>query len=200
MTDHTFVADGLRSPDPLSTVDQRLVSVDRLANEFDSFVRGRTPALLRAAYLLTGDQQLAEDLVQSALARTHRRWGQLHHQGNAEAYTRRTMYHIQVSWWRRPKVAESMPGDLPEPNRGGYDHAEVTSTRIALRRALLRLTPKQRAVLVLRFFEDHSEAETAELLGVASGTVKSQTAKALARLRTVAPELAELYSTEGSAR
>jgi RNA polymerase sigma factor (sigma-70 family) len=109
------------------------------------------------------------------------------------------MYHLQVSWWRRPKVAESMPGDLPEP-RGGYDHAEVASTRIALRRALLRLTPKQRAVLVLRFFEDHSEAETAELLNIAPGTVKSQTAKALARLRTVAPELGEFYSSEGSAR
>jgi RNA polymerase sigma-70 factor (sigma-E family) len=199
MTKHLLVADGLRLPDPRPTVDQRLANVDRLASEFDSFVRGRTPALLRAAYLLTGDQHLAEDLVQSALARTHRRWAQLHHEGNAEAYTRKTMYHLQVSWWRRPKVAESMPGDLPEP-RGGYDHAEVASTRIALRRALLRLTPKQRAVLVLRFFEDHSEAETAELLNIAPGTVKSQTAKALTRLRTVAPELGEFYSREGSAR
>jgi RNA polymerase sigma-70 factor (sigma-E family) len=200
MADHGLVADGLRSPDALSTVDHRLGSVDRLATEFDSFVRGRTPALLRAAYLLTGDQHLAEDLVQSALARTHRRWAQLHQAGNAEAYTRRTMYHLQVSWWRRPKVAESMPGDLPEPRQGGHDHADAASTRIALRRALLRLTPKQRAVLVLRFFEDHSEAETAELLDIAPGTVKSQTAKALARLRTVAPELGELYPTEGSAR
>jgi RNA polymerase sigma-70 factor (sigma-E family) len=200
MTDDTLVADGLRSPDPLSAVNPRLVSVDRLATEFDSFVRGRTPALLRAAYLLTGDQHLAEDLVQSALARTHRRWAHLHDTGNAEAYTRKIMYHLQVSWWRRPKVAESMPGELPEPRRRGTDHADVTSTRVALQRALLKLSPKQRAVLVLRFFEDHSEAETAELLGVAPGTVKSQTAKALARLRTVAPELGEFYSREGSAR
>lgn len=199
MTEHPLVADGLLLPEPLCPIDQRLATVDRLATEFDSFVRGRTPALLRAAYLLTGDQHLAEDLVQSALARTHRRWANLHHEGNAEAYTRKTMYHLQVSWWRRPKVAESMPGDLPEP-RAGYDHAEVTSTRVALRRALLRLTPKQRAVLVLRFFEDRSEGETAELLDIAPGTVKSQTAKALARLRTVAPELAEFYFTEGSAR
>ena len=199
MTDRPLVADGLPSAEPLRTVNPRLVTVDRLATEFDSFVRGRTPALLRAAYLLTGDQHLAEDLVQSALARVHRRWAYLHHEGNAEAYTRKTMYHLYVSWWRRRNVAESMPGDLPEP-RGGYDHAEVTSTRITLRRALLRLTPKQRAVLVLRFFEDRSEAETAESLGITVGTVKSQTAKALARLRAVAPELAEHYSREGSAR
>ncbi len=200
MADHTIVADGLRSPDPHSTVNPRLAGVDRLATEFDYFVRGRTPALLRAAYLLTGDQHLAEDLVQSALARTHRRWAHLHHEGNAEAYVRRTMYHLQVSWWRRPKVAESLPGELPESRRGGGDHAEVTSTRLALRRALLKLTPKQRAVLVLRFFEDHSEAETAEMLGIAPGTVKSQTAKALARLRVVAPELAGNYSQEGVTR
>jgi RNA polymerase sigma-70 factor (sigma-E family) len=199
MTDQTIVADGLRSPDRFSTVNPRLVGVDRLATEFDSFVRGRTPALLRAAYLLTGDQHLAEDLVQSALARTHRRWAHLHERGNAEAYTRKIMYHLQVSWWRRPKLAESLPGELPEPGRDD-DHAEVTGTRLTLRLALLKLTPRQRAVLVLRYFEDHSEAETAELLGVALGTVKSQTAKALARLRAVAPELAEHYSREGGAR
>ena len=200
MTEDTIVADGLRSPDPFSIGKPRLVGVDRLATEFDLFVRARTPALLRAAYLLTGDQYLAEDLVQSALARTHRRWAQLHQVGNAEAYIRRTMYHLQVSWWRRPRVAESLPGELPESRGGGHDHAEVTSTRLALRRALLKLTPKQRAVLVLRFFEDQSEAQTAELLGVTPGTVKSQTAKALARLRTVAPELAEHYSWKGAAR
>src|SRR5215475_10266896 len=168
---------GHTSPTMTGTPPERRIAMAQLADlevdhhadnvdEFDSFVRGRTPALLRAAYLLTGDQHLAEDLVQSALARTHRRWAHLHHEGNAEAYTRKTMYHLQVSWWRRPKVAESMPGDLPEL-RAGHDHAEVTSTRVALRRALLRLTPKQRAVLVLRFFEDHSEAETAELLDIA---------------------------------
>ncbi|MET7374983.1 SigE family RNA polymerase sigma factor [Micromonospora arida] len=170
--------------------------------EFDSFVRTRTPALLRSAYLLTGDQHLAEDLVQSALARTHRSWNRLHRAGNAEAYTRKTMYHLQVSWWRRRRVPESMPGDLPEPRGGGSvsDHAQQTSLRLTLKSALLRLSPKQRAVLVLRFFEDRSEAETADLLGVTVGTVKSQTAKSLAKLRAVAPELAELYVLEGSTR
>ncbi|MFE9872502.1 SigE family RNA polymerase sigma factor [Micromonospora sp. NPDC005686] len=176
--------------------------MDPLLNEFDLFVRTRTAALLRSAYLLTGDQHLAEDLVQSALARTHRAWNRLHETGNAEAYTRKIMYHLQVSWWRRRRVAESMPGDMPEPRGGGSapDHAQQTSLRLTLRAALARLSAKQRAVLVLRFFEDRTEAEAAELLGVTVGTVKSQTFKALAKLRSVAPELAELYVTEGTAR
>ncbi|HEX2772949.1 MAG TPA: SigE family RNA polymerase sigma factor [Micromonosporaceae bacterium] len=173
-----------------------------LLSEFDSFVRTRTPALLRSAYLLTGDQHLAEDLVQSALARTHRSWNRLHHSGNAEAYTRKTMYHLQVSWWRRRRVAESLPGDLPEPRRGAQwgDHAYQTALRLTLRAALQKLSAKQRAVLVLRFFDDRTEAEAAEALGVTVGTVKSQTAKALAKLRSVAPELAELYVPEGMTR
>jgi RNA polymerase sigma-70 factor (sigma-E family) len=171
-------------------------------DDFDSFVRARTPALLRSAYLLTGDQHLAEDLVQSALARTHRSWGRLRATGNAEAYTRKTMYHLQVSWWRRSKVAESLSGETPEPRQRGSapDYAAQAALRITLRQALLKLTDRQRAVLVLRFFEDRTEAESSDLLGVTVGTVKSQTAKALARLRTVAPELGELYVLEGSAR
>nr|WP_051110419.1 SigE family RNA polymerase sigma factor [Longispora albida] len=159
-----------------------------LADEFDEFVRTRTPALLRAAYLLTGDQHLAEDLVQSALARAHRSWKKLHAVGNAEAYTRKTMYHLQISWWRKRRVAESLPGEMPD--RGRADDTDPAALKITVRQALLKLTDKQRAVLVLRYFEDHTEAETAELLGIALGTVKSQTAKALARLRSVAPELA----------
>jgi RNA polymerase sigma-70 factor (sigma-E family) len=162
-------------------------------DDFDSFVRARTHALLRSAYLLTGDQHLAEDLVQSALARTHQAWRRLRETGNAEAYTRRTMYHLQVSWWRRRKIAEVLPGEMPES--AGGDHAGAVSLRLALRTALLKLSTKQRAVLVLRFFEDQTETEAADVLGVSVGTVKSQTAKALARMPTIAPELAE-FSTE----
>lgn len=164
--------------------------MDTADDEFDSFVRARTHALLRSAYLLTGDQHLAEDLVQGALARTHQAWRRLQHTGNAEAYTRRTMYHMQVSRWRRRRVAEVLPGELPE--RAGPDHAAAVSLRLVLRAALLKLPARQRAVLVLRFFEDRTESEAADLLGVTVGTVKSQTAKALARLRAIAPELAEL--------
>lgn len=173
--------------------------VDSPSAEFDSFVRHRSPALLRAAYLLTGDQHLAEDLVQSALARTHRSWRRLHDSGNAEAYTRKVMYHLQVAWWRRGKVAEVLPGELPERGRGG-DHSGASALRLSLRAALLQLSDKQRAVLVLRFFEDRTEAEAAEVLGVSVGTVKSQTAKALARLRVIAPELSDLHVANGAAR
>jgi RNA polymerase sigma-70 factor (sigma-E family) len=170
-----------------------------LVEEFDAFVRARTPALLRSAYLLCGDQQLAEDLVQDALIRTHRAWKNLHHTGNAEAYTRKVMYHLQVGWWRRRKIAESLPGEVPEPARHRGHHTDLatsTTVRLSLQAALLRLTNRQRAVLILRFFEDRSEAEAAELLGISVGTVKSQTARALARLRTVAPELNDIYFPE----
>jgi RNA polymerase sigma-70 factor (sigma-E family) len=167
-------------------------------DEYDAFVRARTPALLRSAYLLTGDQQLAEDLVQTALARTHRAWRRLHETGNAEAYARKIMYHAQISVWRRPRVAESLPGIVPERGDGWLDVGDRTAVRATLRQALLRLTPKQRAVLVLRFYEDRSEEETAALLGVTIGTVKSQTARALGRIRRVAPELGDLYVAGGT--
>jgi RNA polymerase sigma-70 factor (sigma-E family) len=163
------------------------------AAEFAAFVAARTAALLRTAYLLTGDQHHAEDLVQSALARTHRAWRRLHAAGNAEAYTRKVMYHLQVSWWRRRRVGELLAGEVPEPRTGtGRDHAAEIALRLSIRDALARLTVKQRAVLVLRYFDDVGEAEAADLLGVSVGTVKSQTARALARLREVAPELSAI--------
>jgi RNA polymerase sigma-70 factor (sigma-E family) len=193
---------GPDSPDVTLSGRKRLVGVESLADEFDAFVRARTPSLLRSAFLLTGDQHLAEDLVQTALIRTHRAWRRIYHAGNAEAYTRKIMYHLQVAWWRRGKVAESLAGDVTEALRGNRratsdtgDHATRTTLRLTLQGALLRLTNSQRAVLVLRFFEDRSEVEAAELLGVSVGTVKSQTARALARLRTIAPELDEIYFT-----
>jgi RNA polymerase sigma-70 factor (sigma-E family) len=162
--------------------------MDRLAAEFDAYIRARTPALLRSAYLLTGDQQRAEDLVQDALIRTHRAWGRVH-DGNPDAYTRKVMYHLQISRWRRGHSLEVPIAQLPEAVTA-VDDSHVT--RIALRAALARLTPKQRAVIVLRFFEDLTEVDTADVLGVTVGTVKSQTAKALARLRTITPRFEEV--------
>lgn len=167
--------------------------------DFEEFVRAKRGALVRSAYLLTGDPYLAEDLVQSALARTHRSWSRLTDPANAEAYTRKVMYHLQVSWWRRNRVAESMTDAAPEPRpTGGPGEATGLTNRMTIHGALRKLSAKQRAVLVYRYFEDRSEAETAELMGVQIGTVKSQTAKALVRLRAVAPELAELYSARVS--
>jgi RNA polymerase sigma-70 factor (sigma-E family) len=162
---------------------------------FDDFVRARTPALLRTAYLLTGDQHLAEDLVQTALAKSSLAWRRLERTDSAEAYVRRVMYHQQVSWWRRRTPAESPYGHLPEAPVS--DSADRTATRIAVADALMRLTPRQRAVLVLRYFDDQPDSVVADLLGCSIGTVKSQTHKALARLRVVAPELAD-FDTEGS--
>jgi RNA polymerase sigma-70 factor (sigma-E family) len=170
----------------------------RRDDDFDEFVRARTHALLRCAYLLTGDQHLAEDLVQSALARTHRAWRRLHHSGNAEAYTRRTMYHLQVSWWRRRRVAEVLPGNMPDRRITGAENSDGITLRLLLRDALAGLTAKQRAILVLRYFEDLSETQAAEQLGVSVGTVKSQTSKALARLRERNPGLGELVSRKGA--
>jgi len=163
------------------------MGADEDAVEFASFVRARGSALIRTAYLLTGDQQLAEDLVQTALARTHLAWRRLHAVGNAEAYARKVMYHQQVSVWRsRGSKREVVTDSLPESFRA--DESEATALRLAMRQALDRLTPRQRAVLVLRFYEDRSEREAAELLGCSVGTVKSQTSRALQKLRSTAPE------------
>jgi RNA polymerase sigma-70 factor (sigma-E family) len=159
--------------------------------DFSAFVQARTPSLLRSAYLLTGDQHLAEDLVQSALARTHLSWRRLRVTDNAEAYTRKVMYHAQVNVWRRRRFREAALSVVPEP-ADLTDAPSHIDLRLSVWAALRRLTPKQRAVLVLRYLEDRSEAETANLLNVSQGTVKSQTSYALSRLRTLAPELAGL--------
>ncbi|WP_329110869.1 SigE family RNA polymerase sigma factor [Micromonospora sp. NBC_01699] len=173
--------------DPVG-VTARSPVVKQVTSDFDSFFRGRTPALLRTAYLLTGDRHLAEDLVQDALARTFRAWRRLADGGNPEAYARRVMYHLQVSMWRRRRVVETMPGELPE-RRDSSDHAHHAVERLALRRALQQLPVRQRAVIILRYFEDYSEAETAHMLACRIGTVKSHTARALRKLRELMPEI-----------
>lgn len=158
--------------------------------EYADFVRSRTHALLRSAYLLTGDQHLAEDLVQEALARTHRAWARLERESNAEAYARKVMYHTQVSFWRRPKVAEVLPGDDLVAHAGRHDDpADGAAHRLVLHRALLRLSARQRAVVVLRYLDDHTEQEAADLLGVSVSTVRTQCARALDRLRALVPDL-----------
>ena len=153
---------------------------------FHEFVVARTPALSRTAYLLTGDHHLAEDLVQAALFKTAKAWGRI--KGDPEPYCRRILYTENVSWWRRRR-------HLPESGIGGYDAPAASvdpDLRMSLERALAQLTVKQRTVLVLRFYEDLTEAQVAAVLGIGLGTVKSTTRQALSRMRTVAPHLAEL--------
>lgn len=165
------------------------VTLDR-HDGFREFVLARQQSLVRTAYLLTGDAHLAEDLLQSVLLKVVRHWPRLARHGNPEAYTRKALVNQYISWRRRLRP-ESPSAEPPDRGRS---HDEATLDRIVLRQALARLTPKQRAVIVLRFYEDRTEKETAELLGCALGTVKSQAHHALARLRELAPELAHLLT------
>ncbi|HEX5016441.1 MAG TPA: SigE family RNA polymerase sigma factor [Actinomycetes bacterium] len=162
---------------------------------FDAWVRSREHRLVRAAYLLTGDIHHAEDLVQDALVKLAQRWARLQDQ-NAEGYVRRVIYHDYVSWWRRkrPRLAETLP------DTEDADHSELVARRQVVMQALATLTVKQRAVIVLRYFEDLSEQQTADLLGVRVGTVKSQTSAAIARLRTLGPEFSLAPQEGGSER
>jgi RNA polymerase sigma-70 factor (sigma-E family) len=151
---------------------------------FRGFVAARWQALVRTGYLLTGDQQLAEDLVQTALEKTARHWHGLRHSGAAEAYVRRTMYRENISRWRRLRVVELPTAALPEPPRVESETDRIED-RMLLRDALLLLGRRQRTVLVLRYFEDMSEQQVADTLGIGVGTVKSTAHRALAQLRVV---------------
>ena len=165
---------------------------------FRGFVAARGHALIRTAYLLTGDQHLAEDLVQTALERAVQRWSTIRDVGAAEQYVRRTMYRENISLWRRRRLTELPTQVVPEPRHEppGADPADRAADRMVLRDALMRLGPKQRTVLVLRYFEDLTEQQTADLLGISVGTVKSQSHKALAAMRSVCRDLAPVTGGE----
>jgi len=147
---------------------------------FEEFVAGRGQVLQRFGYALTGDWALAEDLLQTALAKAYLRWSRVE-RDDPEAYVRKIMLNTWASWWRRKWRGELPTGQLPEV--AGPDSFAAVDHRQALRAALARLPASQRAVVVLRYHQDLSEAQVAELLGISVGTVKSQTARALARLR-----------------
>ena len=164
-------------------------------DEVRDFVAARGHALLRTAYLLTGDQQLAEDLVQGALEKVVAHWGSIQVAEAAESYVRRTMYRDQVSLWRRRRVAEVLSFTVPEPRRGSEPRDQVED-RLVLRRALMDLGRRQRTVVVLRYFEDLTEQQVADLLGISVGTVKSQAHKALAHLREACGDLTPVRERE----
>ena len=156
---------------------------------FDDFVHARGPALARTAFLLTGDHHHAEDLVQHALMQAARHWERI--ETSPEAYVRRAMVNANISRWRRKRWAESPLSSYDSP------HPETDPTlRLTLEQALRRLTPRQRTVLVLRYFEDLTEVQTAAALGITAGAVKSMTRQALGRLRTLTPELAVLVGAD----
>lgn len=146
---------------------------------FTEFVRARGAALHRTAYLFTGDWALAEDLLQTALTKAYPRWERIA-AGDPEAYVRAVVANTYATWWRRRWRGEVPHDDLPEH---GHDDWPAVDQRDALRAALARLPRKMRAVVVLRFHADLTEEAVARALGISIGTVKSQTAKALAKLR-----------------
>lgn len=163
--------------------------------DFRQFVAARQGQLRRSAWLLTGDASLAEDLVQTALVKSWPHWHKLVNDGAAEAYVRRAMHTTYLSWWRR-KWRTELPGPVPDaPERDSYAAVDLSAS---VRAALISLPARQRAAVVLRYFEDLSELQTAEILGCSVGTVKSQTSRALDKLRAF-PGLSEVL-TEGAGR
>jgi len=151
---------------------------------FEEFVTGSSARLFTMARLLTGGHRAeAEDLLQGAFERAYRRWGRISRQADPERYVRQILVNASVDRWRRLRRHPEAPLVVTGADPGTADTAAAVADRDLLLRGLATLPPRQRAVLVLRYFEDLSEAQTATMLGCSVGTVKSQTARGLARLR-----------------
>jgi RNA polymerase sigma-70 factor (sigma-E family) len=178
------------SVEATSTLAEAGTGAGRLS--FDGFVLGRTDRLLRTAYLLTRDHALAEDLLQTALTKAWTAWHRI--EADPEPYVRKILVNTYATWWRRKWTGERPTEVLPETV--GANEIDSHADRRDLWTALGRLPRRQRATIVLRYYEGLSEAETAEVLGCTVGTVKSATSRALAKLR-VDPAL---NPTEGDPR
>jgi len=149
---------------------------------FDAFVAARGSALLRHAYVLTGDRYLAEDLVQETLAHLYRRWDKVAATTSPEAYVKTSVTRQFLSWRRRRSSGERPTDHVPE-SPSAYDGTDAVDDDDVLWRLLARLPRKQRAILALRFYDDQSDQQIAEILGVSASTVRSQASRALATLR-----------------
>lgn len=152
-----------------------------MVDDYETFVRARSGALLRYGYVLTGNGHDAADLAQEALARLGQHWDRLRRKGDPEGYVRTTMARLHVSWWRRRR-REHPTGVLPE--RGYTDEGiRRADGDVGMWRAMDSLPPRQRVVLVLRYYEQRSDPEIAAMLGISRGTVRSQAARGLDKLR-----------------
>ncbi|MEC3995542.1 SigE family RNA polymerase sigma factor [Actinacidiphila sp. DG2A-62] len=152
--------------------------------QFTAYVRTKGPTLLRTARALTPNPSDAEDLLQTALTKTYLAWDRIDDHRAVDGYVRRTLVNTRTSQWRKRKVDEFSTDELPEPAAAcQVDLTEQQAQRDALLRAIARLPPRQRAMVVLRYYEDMSEVQTAEVLGVSVGTVKSAVSRALGKLR-----------------
>ncbi|MDB1086152.1 SigE family RNA polymerase sigma factor [Streptomyces sp. ACA25] len=159
---------------------------------FTTYVQARGPVLMRTARSLTANPSDAEDLLQTALTKTYLAWERIEDHRALDGYVRRALVNTRTSQWRKRRVDEYAVEELPEPDPvAGPDPAEQQAVREAMWQAVQRLPPRQRAMVVLRYYEDLSEARTAEVLGVSVGTVKSAVSRALAKLRRDA-ELAQI--------
>ncbi|MGY0025253.1 SigE family RNA polymerase sigma factor [Streptomyces sp. cg35] len=151
---------------------------------FASYVRARQPVLLRTARSLTANPCDAEDLLQTALAKTYVAWDRIEDHRALDGYVRRALLNTRTSQWRKRKVDEFVCDELPEPaTPPAGDPAEQQALHDAMWRAIMKLPARQRAMVVLRYYEDLSEAQTAQVLGVSIGTVKSAVSRALGKLR-----------------
>ncbi|MFJ2478294.1 SigE family RNA polymerase sigma factor [Streptomyces sp. NPDC087659] len=160
---------------------------DAALADFEEFVHARSARLLRVAWLLTGDAHLAEDLLQTSLAKVWPKWHRISGD-HPEAYVRQTLIHTHAHWWRRRWRGELPHEKLPDSTAQTADPFSSIDMQDTLAAALLRLPRRQRAAVVLRYFEDLSVEETARVLGCKPGTVKSQASKAVRTLRTVLAE------------
>jgi RNA polymerase sigma-70 factor (sigma-E family) len=159
---------------------------------FRDYVRSRSRALLRTAYLLTGNVADAEDLVQVALTKTYVAWDRIQDRSALDGYVRRAIVNTHISWWRRRRVEEYPTDEVPD--QAVVDNPDRSDLQESLRRAIDRLPRRMRAAVMLRYYDDMTEAEVAEVLGVSLGTVKSTVSRAVAKLRIDAelqPELAD---------
>lgn len=166
--------------------DATAAAVEDKDAAFERYVASRQHALLRTAVMLTGDHATGEDLLQTALSRLYLAWHRVQRNSSLDGYVRRIMVNEYTSWWRRAwrrRETSVDPAHLVRAPRSGRGVDDEVAERAAVWRVVQVLPPRQRAAVVLRYYEDLSEAETAEVLGCTVGTVKSSTHRALATLR-----------------
>lgn len=157
------------------------VRSSREATAFTEFMSARSASLFRTAYLIVGDYQLAQDLLQESLIKTYIAWPRLRDVSKAEGYTRKTIVTTAISWRRRRSFHERPMDPLPDPTVP--DPGEALTTHASMVVQLRTLPPRQRAAIVLRYYEDLSEAQAAEVMGCSVGAVKSHVSTGLGRLR-----------------
>lgn len=168
----------------------------RDVTEFSEYAAARWGSLFRTAYLLTGDHGLAEDLMQTALIKCYVAWPRLRASESADAYVRKALTNTYISWRRKKSWGREHPTD-ELPDSGVGDNTVGVPVRQVVMTALQQLAPKQRAVVVLRFYEDLGVEQVANTLGCSTGTVKSQTSDALAKLRNILGDAVELELASG---